>query len=263
MTTRFVLGRSIRVERQPTTEDLATDGQVRIALHVANRVQGTHVIRPWCFEVEDDRIEVWLESDRAWPGTMPPSREVRVNCGAAIFNLRTGLRASGRSSATHLLPNRRRPGHLATVWLKGARPPAFADQALYRAIAHWRPHPHPFDRRPVAPNIVNALARAARAEGLDLIQSHDSTMDGRDARAPLVAEIVSRGDTALDQLHAGQAMQRVLLAATASGVSASYTIPEEAIKKNRTTRGRRDGDTYSQVVIRFGYGFAAVTKTTF
>ena len=74
---------------------------------------------------------------------------------------------------------------------------------------------------------------------------------------PLVAVIGSFHDLPLGQLQAGQAMQRVLLTATASGLSSSFLSQVVEVQEPRA--GLRElvgGGVWPQAVLRLGYGFA-------
>jgi nitroreductase len=77
---------------------------------------------------------------------------------------------------------------------------------------------------------------------------------------PLIAVIGSFGDTRMGQLQAGQAMQRVLLAGTVEGISASFL--SQVIEVPETRRALRTligGAVWPQVVLRMGYGSPATT----
>lgn len=77
-------------------------------------------------------------------------------------------------------------------------------------------------------------------------------------RTPLVAVLSSYTDTPLAQVRAGQALQRVLLRATTAGVSVSFLSQPIEIPALRATVGRLvAGPGNPQLVLRFGYGFAA------
>ena len=79
---------------------------------------------------------------------------------------------------------------------------------------------------------------------------------GRDFEAePLVAVLGSPGDTAADQVAAGQALQRVLLTATAAGLAASmYSQPIELPSAREQLRLALNRFGVPQMVIRIGYG---------
>jgi nitroreductase len=72
---------------------------------------------------------------------------------------------------------------------------------------------------------------------------------------PLIAVIATSDDSVLAQLRAGQALQRMLLTATAAGLSASFVSQlievHEARRELRTLLG---GYSHPQVVLRLGFG---------
>lgn len=72
---------------------------------------------------------------------------------------------------------------------------------------------------------------------------------------PLVAVLTSAGDTVLDRVRAGQAMQRVLLSATSSGLSASFlSQPIEVPYIRAALRNLIGGPRHPQTVLRIGFG---------
>lgn len=76
---------------------------------------------------------------------------------------------------------------------------------------------------------------------------------------PLLAVLLSSGDTARDQLRTGQALQRVLLAATNNGAGATImSAPSEVPSVRAALRDLMGGTMYPQLVLRLG---AAVSTT--
>lgn len=75
---------------------------------------------------------------------------------------------------------------------------------------------------------------------------------------PLLGVLVTRGDTEHDHLRAGQAMQRVLLAATACEVSVSFlSAAVELSPSCASLHALLGNEGYPQVILRFGYGSPA------
>ncbi|SDP38170.1 Nitroreductase [Nakamurella panacisegetis] len=75
---------------------------------------------------------------------------------------------------------------------------------------------------------------------------------------PLVAVIGSFHDLPLAQLNAGQAMQRVLLTATAGGLASSFMSQVIEVPSARAElRGLLGGALWPQTVLRLGYGSPA------
>lgn len=83
-----------------------------------------------------------------------------------------------------------------------------------------------------------------------------SRLPGKDFEPnPLIVAVGSFHDLPLAQLHAGQAMQRVLLTATAEGLSASFVSQVVEVPSVRgQLRGLVGGGLWPQVVLRLGYG---------
>ncbi|MET0418716.1 MAG: nitroreductase family protein [Actinoplanes sp.] len=80
---------------------------------------------------------------------------------------------------------------------------------------------------------------------------------GRDFEPePLIAILGSTGDTAADQINAGQALQRVLLTATATGLAASMISQPIEVTSAREQLSRSLGSRSGtpQMAIRIGYG---------
>ncbi|WBB81708.1 nitroreductase [Micromonospora sp. WMMD882] len=107
---------------------------------------------------------------------------------------------------------------------------------------------------------VPAAAGGPRAEPQDLLPSRGfGALDrapGRDFEPePLVAVLISAGNTATDQLVAGQALQRVLLTATDAGLGASLLSQPIEVPGARERLRRSLGRFGTpQMVLRIGYG---------
>ena len=112
-------------------------------------------------------------------------------------------------------------------------PPAHARRAP-RPDGAWRP-------RDFAGAVPDADRRSAPSE------------PGQDE--PTIAVLTSYDDTALAHVRAGQAMQQVLLTATARGVGASFIAPPMELPDVRTeVRSLLGGVMWPQVVLRLGRG---------
>ncbi|WP_439657830.1 Acg family FMN-binding oxidoreductase [Lentzea sp. HUAS TT2] len=294
--------------------------QVHQVLEAASLAPSVHNAQPWRFRVLPDRIELHPDPHRRLPATDPEDRELRLSCGAALFNLRMALQGMGVRPLVSMLPGQTAPGALAVVRRGGTIVPNAEQLALLRAIPRRRTNRKPFHEAPVDPRQRHALVRAAELERSWLhvistpeeraqlkkfvheaheIQLHDQDVQaelasftghrphasdgipsasagvrpalqdewvfrdfqgperlpGKDYESdPLVVVLCSFYDGPLGELQAGQAMQRVLLAATVRGLSASFlSQPVEVQRVREQLRRSLGGMLVPQTVLRLGY----------
>jgi nitroreductase len=134
-----------------------------------------------------------------------------------------------------------------------------ADTTLIRDPA-YRNELEAWSRRTGAPDGVPAEAGGPSPEPQDLLAMRDfggpERAPGRDYETdPLVAVLGTAGDTFLDQLVAGQAMQRVLLSATEHRLAVSLLSQPIEVPAARERLRRGLGRLGSpQLVLRIGYG---------
>jgi len=105
---------------------------------------------------------------------------------------------------------------------------------------------------------VPSTAGGPRPVGTPLLKLRDypgrRTAEREFEREPLVAMVTTTGDTARDQLRAGQAMQRVLLVATSLGLGASFlSQPIEQPDTRAAIRTELGAGAHPQAVLRIGY----------
>ncbi|MTD54594.1 Acg family FMN-binding oxidoreductase [Amycolatopsis pithecellobii] len=144
-------------------------GPLVTALEAAVWAPSPHNTQPWYFEVDGDRVAVFLDPRRVLAIVDPEGREARLSCGAAILNMRVALRAAGRRPVVHLLPDRAAPECLAVVQAGALYRPTPVDAELARAIVRRRSNRRPFADQAVPPGVREALIQAARKEGADLV----------------------------------------------------------------------------------------------
>ena len=123
--------------------------------------------QPWRFRLCPDRIEVHADLGRRLIGHDPEDRELRIACGAALFNLRLALHAHGVTPVVTIEPGDL-PDALAVVRRGPATVQSRDDAALYQAIKHRRTNRHPFLDAPMPEAYRRVLTYAAAAEGADL-----------------------------------------------------------------------------------------------
>ncbi|MBP2471814.1 nitroreductase [Crossiella equi] len=139
-------------------------GQVEAVLRAAVSAPSAYNTQPWRFRVLDDRIEVHADLGRRLPATDPQDRELRVACGAALFNIRLALTGLHIRPLVTLVPERKRPELLAVVRHGGRVRLDEATAALLSAIPKRRTNRRPFLDRQVPRSQVPMLVKAAEHE---------------------------------------------------------------------------------------------------
>ncbi|MFI5613996.1 hypothetical protein [Amycolatopsis sp. NPDC051903] len=238
-----------------------TARQVRAVLVAATSPPPLHEGCPWRFRCTPASIELYAA----------PSRNGRrgqlLDCGAALLNLRLAVKAQGCHPDVRLLPARSRPDLLAVVRPRGLEPVTPIDRRLAGAIRIRRGNRSPFTTAVVPPALHRELRRAAELERAwlatigpehlprlrEILRRSDSS--GFDlAPERLLVAVGSLHDTPLAQLHAGQAVQRVLLTATVAGLSAAHWTDVLTPASRRELRGLLGGGLWPQVLLRLGHG---------
>ncbi|HEY0000922.1 MAG TPA: nitroreductase [Actinoplanes sp.] len=284
------------------------------------RAPSLHNTQPWLFRLRAGAIEVLADPARQLAVGDRAGWAVRLACGAAVYNARLALAATGVPATVELRPDRAEPDLIARLTPGAPRRPTYAEEALFAAVARRYSNRAPFRPDPVPGEIRARLIDAARAEyaWLDLLvgmtalsgfaeiaQSADRVLrrdiryqsematwthtdaapdgvpvtaggpapepqdllpqrsfthrrraPGRDYEPePLVGILGVAGDLPIDQIVAGQALQKVLLTATDAGLAASMLsqpIEVPAARDQLRRSLRRAG--VPQLAVRFGYG---------
>lgn len=139
------------------------------ALLAATRAPSVHNTQPWRFLITPWAIELHLDRTRVLPVADPGAREARMSCGAALFNLRVALRATGRDVVVALLPDPEQPDLLARVRVGGLVPATPEQRTLAAAIERRTTNRRPFIARVVPASHRKALRRAAKEEKAELV----------------------------------------------------------------------------------------------
>ena len=252
--------------------------QMRSVLLAATAPPPLRNARPWRFQCTPDAVELYADS--LTTGTDSQQRERLLDCGAALLNLRLAIKAQGSYADTRLFPTADRPDLLAVVRPNGYETIAPEDRELMAAIADRQSNRRPFTAAVIPDAVQRQLRRAAEVERAWLATiTDDQVPQLRDimhrTEAPpatpgpgggtdldvepgrLVVVIGSLHDTALARLQAGQARQRVLLTATAAGLSAALSTRAMAIPATRRElRHLLGGGLWPQIMLRLGHGTA-------
>lgn len=149
-----------------------TPQQVEALLVTVGWAPSLHNAQPWRLRFDQHAIELHADPGRRLPAADPHDRELRIGCGAALFNLRLALHAHGIRPLVTVLPDRDRPGPLAVVRHGGHKPATPEQRRLLEMVPRRRTNRHPFTDEPVSPQERSALRRAAADEGgwLDFVE---------------------------------------------------------------------------------------------
>ena len=285
-----------------------------------------HNTQPWAFRVTADVVELHADPARRLPVADPDDQELRLACGAALFNLRLALLAHGVRPAVDLYPDPDRPQLVARLRRAGTGHATPELARLLDAVPRRHTNRRPFTGAPVADAERYALRRAAAEEGalLHLLpadrraelgrlsvaahrrqladpafrdellrwtgvgpERHDGVparaagpqpaphdrwvvrdfaagtgrerAAGKDEDEPLLAVLVPHASGRVAEIRAGEAMQRVLLTATADGLAVSFLSQLVEVPDAReAVRALVAAAHPPLAVLRIGHGLPAV-----
>ncbi|RTL69546.1 MAG: nitroreductase [Pseudonocardiaceae bacterium] len=140
-------------------------------VRAAGLAPSLHNTQPWRFRATTDTIELYADQTRRLPVADPDGKELRLACGAALFNLRIALLELGVRPTVSVLPDPGNPDLIAEVRSSGHRRPSPVVRRLAPAIPVRRTNRRPFADSRVPTEARHALRRAAVEEGawLDLV----------------------------------------------------------------------------------------------
>lgn len=185
------------------------------------------------FEVRPEQIELHTAT--------PHTRETRLACGVALLNVRLALQGHGIRPLVTLLPGPSAHDAAAAVRLGGYQEPSPDVLALLHAL---RTNRRTWTTFPELASWRGLLSRAAEVERAWL-----HVKDGAD---PVLCTF-NQGAAA--EIRAGQAMQRVILAAGTVGIAVSPTLDPISLSALRADLRPCLGNTLvPQMVLRLGSG---------
>ncbi|GAA1256633.1 nitroreductase family protein [Sphaerisporangium rubeum] len=169
---------------------------LRSAVEAAVWAPSLHNSQPWSFVIEGDEIRVRADPERWSRAGDPEGREQLISCGAALFTIRTALRAAGLRPVVTVLPDPDRPAVLASVRADG---PMDADEQvklMNEQIPARRTHRAGFADEPVPQDLVTALVKQAEAEGAHLLLVEQDAAVRALAAITAAAQEIQAGDRA-------------------------------------------------------------------
>ena len=312
------------MSEQTTALGLDPD-QVSAVLTAAGQAPSLHNSQPWQFRLSPRLIELHADLDRQLPVADPEGRELRLACGAALFNMRLALHGLGIRPIVTLFPDPAQPALLAVVRRGGLKAATPHQLRLLKAVPGRRTNRQPFADIAVSPAEQHALRQAAVEEGSWLYIVDDSdqrrtlqqlaaqahraqladpdfvaelarwtstTPDRRDGvpasaggpqpaphdhwtlrdftagtaperlpgknfeHEPMLAVLTPHLPGPEAEIHAGQALQRLLLTATVHGLAASFLSQLIEVTSAREQLRRLVSTTRPPMaVLRIGRGY--------
>ncbi|MFC8229553.1 Acg family FMN-binding oxidoreductase [Streptomyces sp. NPDC057287] len=123
--------------------------------------------QPWSFVFTDAGMEVHADPHDASMPTASAARDVRLSCGAAVFNARVALARRGHGSRVSVFPDEGDPLLVARVAVTDDAPDRALDE-LYRWLGSRRTNRYPFRPEGIPAAVLALLHDAARREGATL-----------------------------------------------------------------------------------------------
>jgi hypothetical protein len=300
---------------------------MRFVTNAGLQAPSVHNTQPWRFYQGDHEISIAADNERQLRVADPDGREMKISCGAALFNVRVALRYLGFVPKTRVLPDPELPNLIARVTWDEQVPPIEYERKLFAEIARRRTHRGGFDPAPPPAALLDILPQEAmrekatltlvtsdqqldsaiaavvevgdcalrlngaraqeearwapgpgshRQDGVpptaypaqpevtepnfvtrDFAHGHGWGLPSSEAPAARSAGVVGLLTTSVDQpsdwIHAGQALQRVLLTASTCNVSAAlHSQPLEIPLLREFIRVHLAGRAYPQMVLRLG-----------
>ncbi len=140
-----------------------SESAMRRVVAAAGQAPSLFNTQPWRFRLAPDHIEIHPDRGRRLIAHDPDDRELRIACGAALFNLRLALHAHGVTPVVTIQPGEA-PDALAVIRPGPVTVQSRDDAALYAMIERRRTNRQPFLDAGVPASDRRLLIRAAADE---------------------------------------------------------------------------------------------------
>ncbi|MGE9692410.1 hypothetical protein [Streptomyces sp. NRRL F-5630] len=274
------------------------DATLRALVRDAATALSVRNTQPWRFVYHRDSgsLDVRVDTAGSGPGVADVSRARRIDCGAALFNLRVAAAHAGLPLEVDTTPDLADPDLVARVrpGPEGVRPDAVLGR-LYPALAERHRSSRIVTDAPVSAGLRDELTREVEAEGAHLVfpsdkrarflmdvmadnhseaelgevpgsgaapspvsRPHTSPHEPSETaveRRPALATLSTVADNPQDWVVAGQAVERVMLAATLAHLAtATATSPSDRASLRWLMNGPAGSDGPVQALVRLGRG---------
>ncbi|MDN3358264.1 hypothetical protein [Actinomadura sp. DC4] len=120
--------------------------------------------QPWWFGTRGSTVTLHADAERRLEVADPDGREMFISCGAALYTLRLGVRALGRTPEVRMLSDRRRPGLIADVGVGVEQPVTAEERQMYAQVARRHTHSGGFRPGGMPIGLLQALRTHAYSE---------------------------------------------------------------------------------------------------
>ena len=142
---------------------------VETLVGVAGRAPSVHNTQPWRFVyTADGTLELRMDPERGLAIADPESREAVISCGAALLNVRLGIRRLGLVPTLLTTPSLDDPLLLASVRTRPAGGATYDEGLLIDAVTRRHTHRGGFDAVPVTVEERELIRDSAQTEGAAL-----------------------------------------------------------------------------------------------
>ena len=149
--------------------DIMVDTEViKNAVQLACRAPSLHNSQPWHWVLEDNAVQLYLDTERVLYGTDHSGREALIGCGAALDHFRVAMAAAGWAANVERFPNPNSPVLLASI---GFSPIEFVTEGHLRradAILRRRTDRLPFAEPPNWNLVESQLHSAVASDAVRL-----------------------------------------------------------------------------------------------
>jgi nitroreductase len=193
------------------------------AAAAAGYAPSVHNTQPWRWKVGADRLDLYADRTRQLQIADPAGRLLTISCGGALQHARAALAVEGWASAVERLPDPADPDLLARITLSSREEVTPDAMRLFQAARLRHTDRRPVSETPLDPKQIEAVRRAATAEGVDL---HVLTADQ-------VIELGSASAQA-DRIEVTDPEQREELAYWIGGNRSGTGVPDASIPDSPT-----------------------------
>ena len=156
----------------------------------------SHNTQPWTFAVSDSEIRVFVDRNRWLRIADPDQRELYVSAGCALENLLVAAAHRRYRTQVSYVSEDREDGLAAIAQFKPGGKPADRRDALFDALRTRHTNRRPYDRRPLARDVVTRLYAAVHDDGVQLWLITDAETSGRIGHLLALAERTQFSDAA-------------------------------------------------------------------